>query len=174
MGYMDTPFDPDTLSNTLEPVQGARCHGALTGALCVEDNPRRAATAVAPVARGLDPDTLERWAVDIQAKLRTSDFSFRLRLPSDESPLAARIKALSGWCREFLSTLGEAGERLNKLGDDARDTLRELEIIGQGAEVGEDDDEAEETMYAELSEHVRLSALFLYQALNPPSSHVAQ
>ncbi len=174
MERMDTSFDPDALSNMLEPMQGARCHGALTGALCVDDDPRRTAAVVSPIVPGIDSETLERWAVGIQAGLRSSDFSFRLYLPSDESTLATRIGTLSNWCREFLSALGGAGERLNKLGEDIRDTLHELEIIAQGAEVGEDDEEAEETMYAELSEHVRLSALFLYQALNPPGSHVAQ
>lgn len=171
---MDDSFDPGALSDALDPVQGARCHGALTGTLCVEDAPRRAPARVSPVAPGIDPHILERWAAAIQAGLRASDFSFRLYLPSDESPLSTRIEALSGWCREFLSTLGEAGDRLSNLGDDTRDTLRELEIIGQGAEAGHDDAEDEETMYAELIEHVRLGALFLYRALNPPGSHVAQ
>ena len=117
---------------------------------------------------------LEQWAASIRSELQATDLSFRLYLPGDDEALSRRMEALSSWSREFLSALGDAGERLGELGEDARDTLRELAAIGEGASLGEDDDETEELMFAELSEHVRLSALFLYQALNPPAAPVAQ
>ena len=167
-------FSPDDLPEALDAVQRARCHGALTGFVCVGPGPQRAAEKTLSLAPALDAHVLERWAEAIRSGLRTSDLSFRLCLPDDEQPLSGRMEALAAWCREFLSALGEAGERLSKLGDDASDTLRELEIIGQGANIGEEDEEEEEWMLAELGEHGRLSALFLYQALNPPAAPVAQ
>ena len=85
-----------------------------------------------------------------------------------------RVNALAAWAHEFLSALGQAGERLGSLDAEARDTLRELEVIGQGAMVGESDQEAEELMYTELVEHGRLSVLFLYETLNRPTPSVAQ
>jgi uncharacterized protein len=167
-------FSPGDLPDAMDALQRARCHGALTGFVCTGQDPRHAAERALSQAPGLDLHVLEPWAEAIRSGLRASDLSFRLCLPDDEQPLPRRMEALAAWCREFLSALGEGGERLEKLGDDARDTLRELEIIGQGANVGEDDEEAEELMLAELGEHVRLSALFLYQALNPPAAPVAQ
>ena len=170
---MDT-FDASLLPDNMDASERARCHGMRTGFVCVAPDVERAASRSVPLVSGTDPHLLAQWAKSICGELQAPDFSFRLCLPGDDEPLSRRMKALASWCREFLSALGEAGERLGKLGDDARDTLRELAVIGEGANIGEDDEEAEELMFAELSEHVRLSAVFLYQALNPPAAPVAQ
>ncbi len=170
---MDT-FDTGRLPDTMDDVGRARCHGVLTGFVCVEPDMQQAATRTTPLVPGTDPYVLEQWAKSIRDELQATDLAFRLYLPGDDVQLPRRMEALAAWAREFLSALGEAGAKLGKLGDDAQDTLRELAAIGEGASVGEDDEETEELMFAELSEHVRLSALFLYQALNPPAAHVAQ
>ncbi|HYW76637.1 MAG TPA: UPF0149 family protein [Gammaproteobacteria bacterium] len=167
-------FDTSLLPDDMNAAERARCHGVLTGFVCVVPDMEQAAHRTETLVPGTDPHVLMEWAKSIRGELQASDFSFRLYLPGDDEPLPRRMEALSSWSREFISALGEAGERLGKLGDDARDTLRELAVIGEGANVGEDDEEAEELMFAELSEHVRLSALFLYQALNPPAAPVAQ
>ena len=170
---MDT-FDTGLLPDTMTEADRVRCHGVLTGFVCVEPDTEQAAGRTALLVPGTDPHVLEQWAKSIRGGLQATDLSFRLYLPGDEEVLSRRMEALSTWSREFLSALGEAGERLGRLGADAQDTLRELAAIGEGASVGEDDEEAEELMFAELSEHVRLSALFLYQTLNPPAAPVAQ
>ncbi len=168
-------FDTSRLPDTMDGIERARCHGVLTGFLCVEpDHLQQTASRAASAVPGTDTYVLEQWAKSIRDELQATDLSFRLHLPGDDDPLPRRMEALAAWAREFLSAFGEAGEKLGKLGDDAQDTLRELMAIGEGASVGEDDEETEELMFAELSEHVRLSALFLYQALNPPAAHVAQ
>ena len=167
-------FDVNLLPETMDAIERTRCHGMLTGFVCVEPNAAKAAGRTATLAPGADSYVLEQWAKSIRGELQATELSFRLYLPGDDEALSRRMEALSAWSREFLSALGEAGERLGKLGDDARDTLRELAVIGEGASIGEDDEEDEELMFAELSEHVRLSALFLYQALNPPAAPVAQ
>ena len=173
MRRMDT-FDTSRLPDTMDELERTRCHGMLTGFVCVEPGLQEAATRATQLIAGTDPYVLEQWAKSIRGELQATDLAFRLYLPGEDEPLPRRMEALAAWARESLSALGEAGEKLGKLGDDARDTLRELAAIGEGASTGEDDEETEELMFAELSEHVRLSALFLYQALNPPAAHVAQ
>lgn len=171
---MNDVFDPDALAAALDASRRVRCHAAIAGALCAGADERGAAARAAATAPRIDPQLLERWARAVRIELEASDLSFRLDLPGDESPLERRVDALAAWSREFLSALGEAGERLGKLGAEAHETLRELEAIGQGAAVGEGEPEAEEAMFASLSEHVRLSALLLYRLLNPPGKGVAQ
>lgn len=167
---MDSTFDPDGFSQDLDPRARARSHASLCGTLAAGAGPGEAAQATAALEPRLDTDHLGIWAERVKKQLEASDYSFRLGVPDDEAALETRVAALAVWAREFLAALGRAGERLNALDPEAHETLRELDAIGQGAAVGEDDSETEELMYAELAEHVRLSALLLYQALNPPGS----
>lgn len=171
---MNTTHDPDGIPAELDPLPRASCHALLCGALAAGATPAEAAQSAAALMPNLDADRLQAWARNEKAALEDSELSFRLAVPGDDAGLQDRVGALAAWAREFLSALGQAGERLATLGDEARETLRELDAIGQGAATGEDDDESEELMYAELAEHVRLSALFLYRALNPPQPSVAQ
>lgn len=164
----------DSVSTTLEPPQRTRCHAALCGALVAGESPRDAAHFVATLGQNLGAKSFHSWAQSVQTQLRATDFSFRLYVADDDTALAMRVDILAAWVREFISALGQAGERLNTLEAEARETLQELDAIAQGAAVGESDRESEELMYAELAEHVRLGVLFLYETLNPPSPSVAQ
>lgn len=168
---MNVASGPDGIPAALEPLQRARCHAALSGALVAGCSPRHAAQLAATFDEHMEAEAFQKWAKRVLMQLRATDFSFRLDAPGDDSALAVRVEALAAWAREFLSALGQAGERLNTLGAEAQETLQELGAIGQGAAVGESDAESEELMYAELLEHVRLSVLFLYESLNPPSPH---
>lgn len=171
---MDSSFDPDEISGALDPSARARCHASLCGSLAAGAEPREAAQATSALEPRVDIEHLRGWAQGVKSQLEATDFSFRLAVPSDEEALETRVQALAVWAREFLSALGRAGKRLNALEPEARETLGELDAIGHGAAVGEDDSESEELMYAELVEHVRLSTLFLYETLNPPTPSVAQ
>ncbi len=171
---MNASFDPKDLSAALEPCRRAGCHALLCGSLVAGDSPRDAAHYVSELESALSAHPLQAWAQTVHAQLEAPDFSFRLGVPDDDAALAVRVDALAAWAHEFLSALGQAGARLNSLDAEARDTLRELEAIGQGATVGEGDEEAEERMYAELVEHGRLSVLLLYETLNHPAPSVAQ
>ena len=171
---MNSPFDPEVFSAALEPYRRAVCHALLCGSLVAGGSTRDAAQYVSALEPELDTHTLQAWAQAVHAQLEAPDFSFRLGVPDDDAALAVRVDALAAWAHEFLSALGQAGARLNSLDEEARDTLRELEAIGQGATIGEGNEEAEEQMYAELVEHGRLSVLLLYETLNHPAPSVAQ
>ncbi len=171
---MNAPFDPEGFSAALEPCRRAGCHASLCGSLVAGGSARDAAHHVSELEPVLSTHTLQAWARVIHAQLEAPDFSFPLGVPDDDAVLAVRVDALAAWAHEFLSALGQAGARLNSLDAEARDTLRELEAIGQGAVIGEGDEEAEERMYAELVEHGRLSVLLLYETLNQPVPSVAQ
>lgn len=171
---MNATHDPGDISADLDPLPRASCHALLCGALAAGATPAEAAQSTFVLLPRLDVSQLQTWARNEKARLEDSDLSFRLAVPGDDAGLEERVGTLAAWAREFLSALGQAGERLNALGGEARETLKELDAIGKGAATGEDDSESEELMYAELVEHVRLSALFLYRALNPPQPSVAQ
>jgi uncharacterized protein YgfB (UPF0149 family) len=171
---MNSAFDPEGLSLALEPCRRAGCHALLCGSLVAGGSTCDAAQYVSALEPELGTHTLQAWAQTVHAQLEAPDFSFRLGVPDDDAALAVRVDALTAWAHEFLSALGQAGKRLSTLDAEARDTLRELEAIGQGATVGESDTEAEELMYAELVEHGRLSVLLLYEMLNHPAPSVAQ
>ena len=171
---MDIDFDPEGISGALDPMRRASCHALLCGALSAGASTVQAAQSAAVLEPGLDTHHLQTWARSVKARLEATDFSFRLGVPGDDTALDTRVAALAAWAREFLSALGQAGERLNALEPETREALNELDAIGQGAAVGESDEESEELMYAELVEHVRLSVLFLYETLNPPGPSVAQ
>lgn len=172
---MNVSSDLDDIIAALEPLQRVRFHAALCGALVAGGSPLDAAQLASTLE--MKPDAIsffQAWAQRVQAQLQATDFSFRLCMPDDDTELTARVEALAAWAREFLSALGQAGERLNSLDAEAQETLQELDAIGQGVAVGDSNKESEELMYAELVEHVRLSVLFLYETLNPPKSSVAQ
>ncbi len=171
---MNATHDPGGIAAELDPLPRASCHALLCGTLAAGATPAEAAQSAAALFPRLDEHQLQSWARYEKARLEDSNLSFRLAVAGDDAALQERVGTLAAWAREFLSALGQAGERLNALGDEARETLMELDAIGRGAATGEDDGESEELMYAELVEHVRLSALFLYRALNPPQPSVAQ
>jgi len=59
-------------------------------------------------------------------------------LEDDSVPLGLRVDRMAAWTRGFLSGLGQAGERLLALGDEAEAILRNLESISHGAEIAGD------------------------------------
>lgn len=115
---------------------------------------------------------LEALYQSTSVQLVSGDFDFKLLLPDDDQPLAARAYALAEWSRGFLFGFGVSDQRsYDTLPDDVSEMLRDYSDIAQlehqdaGAE-DEDGGEDEERAYFELVEYVRLGAMMIYQTLN--------
>ena len=97
---------------------------------------------------------------------RQSDFV--LLLPDDDSPINERASAMGLWCEGFLHGLvseqhSEAlKERLaaEPLSDIIKDMLQFTRAMAE-----EDDEEADESAFAELTEYLRVAAQLVYEEL---------
>jgi len=148
----------------------AEVHGTLAGVLAAGAEAAAAATLAARAGTDVEESALVPWAENLARGLADAQVGFRLQLPGDEEPLPRRVDALSAWVRGFLSGVGQAGDRLESAGDDAREALSDLAAIARGAAVTEEGSEAEEEAFAELVEYVRLVVQYLFEALNPPAA----
>lgn len=108
---------------------GVQACGTVAGAL-VAGEPLEAAIRLGRASMSDDVSTLDVEAAEPAALL--------VPLEDDSAPLGLRVDRMAAWTRGFLSGLGQAGERLLALGDEAQDVLRNLESISHGAEIAGD------------------------------------
>lgn len=104
----------------------------------------------------------------LKTELTADDcMAITLLLPSDDDSLSERSMALGQWCQGFLSGFGgSVGQR--KLSDEAREILEDYVAVAQivDADSAEDD----ESSFMEVSEYLRMTAVFLYTECNPPAA----
>lgn len=148
------------------------CHGGLTGLLCATDTINSdkwtrdvlTESSVGP-APADDLSAIRRIYEATINELEDADYSFRLLLPPDESPLHTRAEALSLWCQGFLWGLGLGGiQDTAKLPGDVNEVMQDMAEISRlnFAATGNNDDE---TAYSEIVEYVRMAALLIYEEL---------
>ncbi|MCV6588797.1 MAG: UPF0149 family protein [Marinobacterium sp.] len=100
------------------------------------------------------------------AQLQSTDMSFQLLLPDDDSELSERVTMLGAWCTGFLSGFGLQGAHSNTtLSKETRETLKDLGQIAQIESDIEDNDENEADMM-EVQEYVRMACLMLFTECN--------
>lgn len=154
----------------------AELHGLVTGWLC--------AGALASEAAGALPEWLGEEVSDNELSQLTSeladatllglqdmDFGFRLLLPSDESNITERHQSISHWCSGFLAGFGTSGRYLqNELEKDVAEVFSDMtRIASLDEEIPDDDDN--ETDLMEISEYVRMSALFVFTECASKATH---
>lgn len=94
------------------------------------------------------------------------NFSFNLFLPSDDSPLIPRIKALSDWCRGFLSGIGLSGLRQESMSIGVlKEAISDINDIAHLKGEPEDTQE-EEDAYIELVDYVTILVQNIHAELN--------
>lgn len=112
-----------------------------------------------------EEETLRALYDETRERLESVDFSFELFLPDDDTVLAERAMALSGWCQGFLYGVGYAGAGREWPGDCA-------EILRDFADISQLDanasGEADEAAYAEIGEFVRVGVQLVRGELRPP------
>ncbi|MFT5211188.1 MAG: hypothetical protein ACI9CE_002926 [Flavobacterium sp.] len=154
----------------------AEFHGLVTGWLC--------AGAVASEAAGALSEWLGEEVSDKELSQLTSDLAdatlvdlgdfelgFRLLLPSDEINITERHQSISHWCSGFLAGFGTSGRyQQNELSKDVAEVFSDMtRIAGLDEEIPDDDEN--ETDLMEISEYVRMSALFVFTECASRATH---
>lgn len=109
---------------------------------------------------------------DTTEQLEDGNAVFELLLPDDEDSLHERIEALSRWCQNYLSGLGQSGLSGDApLSEDVSEAMRDLAAIAM-ADSGQGDDELDpyassideqdEVSFFELVEYVRVAVTLIY------------
>jgi len=160
----------------------AEAHGTLSGGLCAassyafEDWLREILPEgrASPIAAAQLRELYDASA----AALRQRDFEFQLLLPDDEQPIEVRTAALAQWCQGFLYGLGAGAIRdARSLPGDAGEVVRDLVEISRAAVDTGQDEESNESAYAELVEFVRVGVQLLFEELaaarSPPAAAAA-
>jgi uncharacterized protein len=151
-------------------VDAAEAHGMLAGCLCAaagyrcEDWLREILPegSVAPAAAA----TLGELCAATASALLLPDMEFELLLPEDAQPLTARTAALARWCQGFLYGLGAGAiPDMKQLPGEVGEIVRDLtEITRAGVDAGQDE-QSNESAYAELVEFVRVGVQLLFEEL---------
>lgn len=149
-------------------------HGVLCGYVCAGASFKELAWQEAILGEGVDitqeensaaAQTLIQTYQTLHTLFQTFEIDFQLLLPDDQEALPLRVRALSEWCQGFLTGLVLAGAPLND-SEEVREIILNLSQIAQVSDKNLNLDDTEEEAYANLCEHVRLSALFLHALLN--------
>jgi hypothetical protein len=145
-------------------------HGTLAGGLCgasgyrFEDWLRE----ILPEGRAgaAATATLQELYTATAAALLQPDMEFELLLPDDEQPIEVRTAALAQWCQGFLYGLGTGAiPDASKLPGDAGEIVRDFVEVSRAGVDAEQDEESNESAYAELVEFVRVGAQLLFEEL---------
>ncbi|MEM5528797.1 UPF0149 family protein [Gammaproteobacteria bacterium AS21] len=103
------------------------------------------------------------------------EMSIDMLLPDDDYEINQRVEALGQWVQGFLAGFGTQGKHSDKsLGTDAKEMLNDLAQISQVASVDLEEDEESETNFFELSEYVRMGALYIFTECNQMTEAVAE
>src|SRR5215469_4493700 len=148
----------------------AEAHGTLAGCLCgasgyrFEDWLRE----ILPEGRAAAEATaiLQDLYTATATALQQPDMDFELLLPEDEQPIDVRTTALAQWCQGFLYGLGTGAiPDASKLPGDVGEIVRDFLEITRAAVDAEQDEESNESAYAELVEFVRVGVQLLFEEL---------
>lgn len=173
----------DEVNNELARLElfthGSESHGAICGYLCAnmgEDFTfwfNNILLRMSDEALGDDEEASHVHASEAQLintlfaasaeQLEDEQYAMRLLLPDDDEPLSDRVDALAEWCHGFLYGLTiAAGKQLSHYSADAQEVISDFVKISQGGLEGGDDQEDDETAFAEIVEYVRVGALLIW------------
>jgi len=151
----------------------AEYHGALCGALCVNEpediDPLGVLGREGRSAEGEEAAAQALHALRGQSAdaFSTGQMTFSPLLPDDEEDLPRRVEALSAWCEGFLFGLS-TGKPLNmkQCSAEFKEIVRDFTEFTHAGVTEEEDGELEETAYAELVEYIRVGAQLVYMELH--------
>jgi uncharacterized protein YgfB (UPF0149 family) len=152
----------------------AEAHGTLAGALCSSRDYgllewlREILPDDSPEEEALRSSVLQKVYDSMVKSLAGNDANFQPLLPDDHAPLGARAEALSFWCQGFLYGLGSGTTPdPSRVSTEAAEIIRDFtEITHVGVDAG-DENEENETAFAEVVEFVRVGAQLLFVELAP-------
>lgn len=101
--------------------------------------------------------------------LGSSELEFQPLVPDDDDDLALRVTSLADWCQGFLVGFGTAikpnDTRIHE--ESIRETLQDIVQVSQVDADAQDNDESDESAYAELYEFVRMAVIHLFEEMQP-------
>jgi hypothetical protein len=174
---MSEPLRYDELADALSHLgfiqDAAEYHGALCGALCVkqpaEIDPLRVLESSGKTgdADGGAAQALHRLRLESANSFTDAALGFVPLLPDDEEELPHRVRALSAWCEGFLFGLA-SGKPLSmkQCSAEFKEIVSDFTEFTRAGVGDDEDDELEETAYAELVEYVRVGAQLIYLELH--------
>lgn len=119
-----------------------------------------------------DDITASLWQLQLKTleDLGDSELVFAPLLPDDDDDLAARVSAISDWCQGFLVGFGTAARPNDtRIHDESvRETLQDIMHVANVDAAAQDNDESDESAYAELYEFVRIAVIHLFEEMVPP------
>lgn len=100
-------------------------------------------------------------------QLESLDMGLDLLLPDDDNEIGQRVDSLGVWVQGFLAGFGMQGQQTDKtLSKDAKEMLNDLGQIAQVASEDLEDGEDTEADFFELSEYVRMGAVYMFTECN--------
>lgn len=163
----------ETLARSQANAGAAESQGMLCGLLCAHAEPHDAwlaemydGEAAGDVLAREGRQILERMYRDCREALGGDNSGLVLMLPDDDMPLVQRGEALRNWCRGFLYGFGLSGRNIDDLPEDSRELLRDISEIAR-LDLPEEDNEEDETAFAEIVEYLRMGVLLINEELNP-------
>lgn len=101
--------------------------------------------------------------------LGSSELDFQPLVPDDDNDLALRVTSLADWCQGFLVGFGTAikpnDTRIHE--ESIRETLQDIVQVSHVDATAQDNDEGDESAYAELYEFVRMAVIHLFEEMQP-------
>jgi uncharacterized protein len=148
----------------------AEAHGSLVGALCVVEGYAFEDWLSEILPEGdIDAATeasLRTLYESTSESLAAADMQFELLCPEEDSSIEQRTQALGLWCNGFIYGLGvNGGKDPRQLPGDAGEIVRDLAEVARASVDAGDDEEVNESAYAELVEFVRVGAQLVHEEL---------
>lgn len=150
----------------------AEAHGTLAGGLCAAggyayEDWLREILPEGHAAPAVEARLRELYAATATALLQR-DYEFQLLLPEDAQPIETRTAALAQWCQGFLYGLGAGAIRdASALPGDAGEIVRDIVEISRADVDAGQEEESNESAYAELVEFVRVGVQLVFEELSP-------
>ena len=179
-----------SLSRLNVPLPVSEVHGLCCGLLCalpsagaktrwfteVLDAAGLASSDVASKAAQLKE--LDNWFAETVESMNNIDLDFAPAVPSDDTPVSQRMRALGDFCAGFTYGIGlTVTQRGNKsLPDDTQEIIEDFQAIDAADPIDQADEQGEtlsadkhEEVYVELLEYVRVGVLLVLEELRPIS-----
>src|SRR5688572_27470604 len=146
----------------------AEAHGTLAGALCSSRDfgllewLHEILPDDSPDEDALRSSVLQNVYDSMVKSLAGNDANFQPLLPDDEAPLEQRAEALSSWCQGFLYGLGSGNTAdPSRVSSEAGEIIRDLTEITHVGVADDEENEENETAFAEVVEFVRVGVQLL-------------
>ncbi|MEE9334220.1 MAG: UPF0149 family protein [Granulosicoccaceae bacterium] len=167
------------LLNLAVTISAAESHGILVGLLCTMPSgvaKKHWFTELLDIA-GASPESvagnarelkeLDDWFSESVQFMNDPELSFQLFLPADSVSFMERQNALADFCAgyNYGFGIGMAGKRNQKLPEDTREFLQDIQAI-EGADPAKGD-QADENAFVEISEYVRMGVLLVHEEHQP-------